>query len=247
MARIADLVVNLSANVAEFRSSMDTAAHSVNSLTEEFKKTKDAIFDFLAVREVVNFAKEAAEATEQWAFSIQKLTQLTGLSTQQAGAFTAIAKEEGVATETVSAALGRLSLVIANHPQKFKDLGIAIRDTSGQLLPMQTILGNTVKGLDEFKAGTDRSAAAASLLGRGAANLLPDLERLGPALNSANFERATQFIRALGLEMDASGIAKAREWEKAEADLGLVFLGVEIRLGARCSRLSKILLIKLSG
>ena len=210
---------------------MDTAASSVSSLTETLTSAKDAVIDFLATRAVVDFLKDAAEATEEWAFSIQKITQLTGLSAQSAAALAVVSREEGVSTDTVTTAMGRLSLVLANHPEKFKALGIAIKDAQGNLLPMQQILGNTVKGLDQFKQGADRDAAAASLLGRGMANLLPDMERLAPALAGPQWERAIALIKGMGLAIDQNGIARAREWEAAEKDLGIVFLGVENIIG----------------
>ena len=42
--------------------------------------------------------------------------------------------------------MARLGTIVATNPQKFAQLGIAIRDSSGQLLPMQTILRNTISG-----------------------------------------------------------------------------------------------------
>jgi hypothetical protein len=232
--RIADLIVNRSADVTSFRSSMNDSAESVKKLGTSFedaKKKVESLVELLAVAKGVEFIKQAVDATEEWAFSIQKLTQLTGQSTGSAATFMAVAREEGVSTDVVTTAIGRLSLALANHPQKFKELGIAVRDAQGQLLPMQQILANTTKGLDQFKIGADRDAAAATILGKGFANLLPDLQRLAPELTGPNWEKARQLIEGLGLAIDENGIAKAREWEKAQADLGLVFLGLENQIG----------------
>lgn len=234
MAKIADLIVSLSADVAQFRTSMADSAQSVKTLGESFedaKKKVGELVEFLAVAEGVKFIKEAVDATEEWAFSIQKLTQLTGQSSESAATFAAVAREEGVSTDVVTTAISRLSLALATHPQKFKELGIAVRDAQGQLLPMQQILANTTKGLDEFKVGADRDAAASLLLGKGFANLLPDLQRLAPELTGPNWEKARQLIEGLGLAIDEHGIAKAREWEKAEADLGLAFLAIQNQIG----------------
>lgn len=234
MAKIADLIVSLSADVAQFRSSMEDASTSVRHLGEDFedaKKKVEHLVEFLALKEAVKFIKEAADATEEWAFSIQKLTQLTGQSSESAATFLAVAREEGVSTDVVTTAIGRLSLALAGHPQKFQQLGIAIRDARGQLLPMQQILANTTKGLDQFKIGADRDAAAATILGKGFAGLLPDLQRLAPELTGPNWEKARQLIEGLGLAIDKDGIAKARDWEKAQADLGLAFLGIQNQIG----------------
>jgi hypothetical protein len=210
---------------------MQDSLISLKDQAESAKKTFEHLFDAFLIREGYNFIKEAANATEEWAFSVQKLSQLTGVSAEAAGALAGVAKEEGVSVDTVSAALGKLSLAIANHPKKFTELGIAIRDASGNLLPMEQILGNTVRGLDAFEVGTNRNAAATALLTRGFTNLLPELERLGPALNPANLERMREFLQGLGLAIDENGIARAREWEKAQADLGFVFLAFQNQIG----------------
>jgi hypothetical protein len=234
MESAAGNVKKLAETAEASKSNLNAMQASLNQLKESAetaKKTFEHLFDAFLIREGINFIKEAVEATQEWAFSVQKLSQLTGVSAQAAGELIGVAKEEGVSVDTIGAALGRVSLALANHPQKFKELGIAIRDASGQYLPLETMLGNTVKGLEAFKAGADRDAASASLLGRGFANLLPELERLGPALNPENLRRMGEFLQGLGLAIDQNGIARAREWEKAQTDLGFVFLAFENQIG----------------
>jgi hypothetical protein len=216
------------------KSSLKAMQESLTQLkdsAETAKKTFEHLFDAFLIREGINFIKEAVEATQEWAFSVQKLSQLTGVSAQAAGELIGVAKEEGVSADTVSAALGKISIALANHPQYFKELGIAVKDASGQMLPIEQILGNTVKGLEAYKEGANRDEAATHLLTRGFTTLLPELERLGPALNPANLQRMREFLEGLGLAMDEYGIARAREWEKAQADLGFVFLAFQNQIG----------------
>src|ERR1700733_9076274 len=108
MPRIADLIVGLSVDMAQFNTGMQQASEQVKHLGESFedaKKKVETLVEFLAVAEGVKFIKEAVEATQEWAFSLQKLTQLTGQSSESAATFAAVAREEGVSTDVVTTAI----------------------------------------------------------------------------------------------------------------------------------------------
>ncbi len=133
-------------------------------------------------------------------------------------------------TDVVTQAMARLGTTIATHPQKFQQLGISIHDASGQLLPMTDIMRNTIAGLDQFKAGTDRATAAGFLFGRGAEAWITQLDKLGPELKSGEWSQTAELVKGLGLSMDDAK-ATAEEWAKAEGMLKLELLGVENQIG----------------
>src|SRR5579863_2861249 len=227
MAKIADLIVNLSANVAEFRTSMNQASEDVRSLHSTILDAGAAVKDFLAGFVGYETIKRSIDATTEWADSIERMTEVTGLSAQASSALTASAREQGVQIESLNSFLQRLYEAVARTPQRFSELGISIRDASGNLLPMETIARNTIDTLDQFKVGSDRTAAAMSLLGRAGAQSVAEFSRFRDTLDATNMGHAAELVRAFGLEMDENGIRKARDWEHAEADLGLALLGVE--------------------
>src|SRR5579863_6758397 len=231
MAKIADLIVNLSANVAEFRTSMNQASEDVRSLHSTILDAGAAVKDFLAGFVGYETIKRSIDATTEWADSIERMTEVTGLSAQASSALTASAREQGVQIESLNSFLQRLYQSVARTPQRFSELGISIRDASGNLLPMETIARNTINALDQFKVGSDRTAAAMSLLGRAGAQSVAEFSRFRDTLDATNMGHAAELVRAFGLEMDENGIRKARDWEHAEADLGLALLGVENQIG----------------
>lgn len=238
MASIGELVISLRADIAQFRTSMDEAKQGISQVQSQFatateyaKAFVDVLGGFLATREVANILKESAEATRSWAEQLSTFQGLAGLSSTAAATLAASTQIAGVQTDVVNAAMARLGTTIATHPQKFEQLGIAIRDSSGQLLPMTTILRNTIAGLDEFKAGTDRAAAAGFLFGRGAETWITQLDKLGPELKSANWAENEALVKGLGLAME-DGKAKAEEWARAEGTLKLELLGVENQIGS---------------
>jgi len=232
MAKIADLIISLTAQTAEFRSAMSQAAGSVQSLEGTVKSAHKTVNDFVAAfagYEIFNALKRSAEATIEWASSIEKLSERTGLSAQAASALTVSAREQGVQIDTLQNFMQRLTMEVAKKPQEFAKMGIAIRDSAGNLLSLTQIASNTVKGLEEYKQGTDRSAAATVLLGKGAGTVVESIGRLGDTF--AGVAHAAKLAQDLGLELDKNQIAQAREWERSLADLQLAFLAIQNQLG----------------
>jgi hypothetical protein len=237
MPNIGNLVVSLRAEVAQFTSGINEAnqhlrkhASEVSRAREELERFTKAVVAFAAVRELAVFLKSAAAETQAWAEKLAAFQNIAGLSSKEAATFAASAQLAGVQSETVTQAMARLGTVIANHPQKFRELGISIRDASGNLLPMVQIMRNTIAGLDGFKAGTDRAAAAGHLFGKGAEAWITQLDKLGPELKAANWGETAALVKSLGLEME-NGKAVAAEWTRATGILNLEWLAFENEIG----------------
>jgi hypothetical protein len=237
MANIADLVVSLKADIADFRTGMDQANKSLGDMKSQFASAQEAASSFIekigeivAAREVVAFLEESAEATRNWAEQLSTFQGLAGLSSTAAATLAGATQLAGVGADVVTAAMARLGTTISTHPQKFEQLGIAIRDSSGQLLPMTDILRNTIAGLDQFKAGTDRATAAGFLFGRGAETWMTQLDKLGPELQAGQWSQTADLVKALGLSME-NAKATAEQWAQAQGTLKLELLGVENQIG----------------
>ncbi|HKD70475.1 MAG TPA: hypothetical protein VKB84_26795, partial [Candidatus Binataceae bacterium] len=76
MASVAELVISLRSDIAQFRSKMSTASQSVvqfgeaaDGLKNKINELVTGIAEFLAIREVVNFMREAVAQTNEWALS----------------------------------------------------------------------------------------------------------------------------------------------------------------------------------
>lgn len=231
MATIADLVVNLTANIASFKSSMNEASKSITELGDQIKETAKHVAEFLAVREVINFTREAAEATLEWSRQVEELANRMGTTAEQASVLAGSAREQGIQVSNLEGMMQRLSQRLATKPKEFATMGVSVRDASGNLLSMNQIMVNVIDRLDEFKAGADRDAAAQAILGRGAGELVANMERYREALDPAAQQRMNELLQAFGLIVDESGIRKSQEWEKAVNDLQIEFLGIQNVIG----------------
>src|SRR5262249_14262472 len=134
MATIADLVVNFVANIAEFKSSMEEAQKSVATFQDTVKAAATAVGAFFALREIVSLAEEAASATIEWSRSVEELAQRMGTTTEAASALAVSAREHGVEVQTVEQFTQALTRTLTTHEDRFRTLGIAIRDSSGAYL-----------------------------------------------------------------------------------------------------------------
>src|SRR5271169_2484296 len=111
---------------------MDSAADSIEGLQKTAQRAGEAIAEYLAVREVVSQLKEAVDATQEWALSIEKLNSITGVGAVQAAALTFAAKENGVQLDSLQAILGRLSRELATNEKAVTNVAGSIRDANGQ-------------------------------------------------------------------------------------------------------------------
>src|ERR1019366_1841797 len=89
---------------------------------------------------------------------------------------------------------------------------------------------NTVAGLDEFKAGSDRVAAAGLLFGRQSQIWLTQLEKLAPALSGANWSQTEALVNGLGLSMEDAK-KRAEEWNNTLGTLELAMMGIKVQVG----------------
>lgn len=234
---IGGITIDLVAQIAQFRADMKSAAGEVKGFASEISDSLHSleefnkhVQEFLAIREVISFLKESAQATQEWTHELASFQNLAGVSSVQAAALAASAKLAGVSAETVSGAFARLGTVIEKTPDKFSELGIKIHGANQQLLPFPQIMANTLAGLDKFKAGADRAAAAGLLVGKGNEAWITELSSLGPLLKSANFADTINLVQGLGL---ATGNAKEKEeeWNRTTGLLALEFLGFQNQLG----------------
>jgi len=218
MAAIADLVVNFVANIADFRASMEEAGKSVATFQDTIKTAAKAVGEFFALREVVRFAEEAASATIEWSRSVEELAQRMGTTTEAASALAVSAREHGVEVSTVEQFTQALTRTLTTHEDRFRTLGIAVRDTSGQYLSLEQIQQNTLNRLAQFEEGTNRNTAAQYLLQRAAGSVVGELGRLRETLDPSSMQHATEVAQAFGLVVE-NGAQKAKEWELALGDL----------------------------
>src|SRR5207253_11343465 len=150
------------------------------------------------------------------------LSHVLGVTTEQASVFAVAAREAGVPMGEVTAAIRGLIRTLNTNEAAFATFGIATRDAAGQLRPLPDLLTNVIGKLMGMEAGTQRLTAAQQLFRRAMPGMVEDLARW-----VAQLEHARGIAERFGVEMSEEGVASARAFQAATADLGLAWLGIE--------------------
>lgn len=188
------------------------AATSLDSAIGVLKGGFAALGGFLAVRQITAWTKEVLDAADAAA----DIGDAVGLTAEQFQAFDYFGKTAGGAD--MRTALTVLAKSAESGHKAFADLGVSLKDASGQFRPMADIATDSLAALADLDDGTKRVAYSAQLFGRSGNVLIPSLkngskafretfaeaQRLGVAFDTDLTENAGTFNDTLyGLRMQS--------------------------------------------
>lgn len=159
------------------------------------------------------FGKLASDAATS-AIATDRLASMLGTTMEKATALKIALGEIGVDTDSYTTMISKMTMKLREGEARFNELGIATRDSNGQLLDTEKITANALGALQNFKAGTDRNLASTETFGRGW-NEVIKLMRLTPETIEAARKKAIE----LGLSIGPEAVEAAHAYEKAHADL----------------------------
>ena len=163
---------------------------------------------------IVNKSFDAVDA-------LGKTSTQTGIATDTLQAFHLAARESGTTVEGANTALikfarsvGDASRGLKTQADIFKDLGVELKDTNGNMKSFDTLLVETAKGVSNMADQTTRAAALAGLFGRqgvvltgaikdlsnrGLKDFITRAKELGIVLSEKVIRRTEQFNDAVGV------------------------------------------------
>lgn len=170
-----------------------------------------------AIRGAINSADDMGE-----------LAQKLGVPVEALSALKYAAEKSGVSFEELQGSLLKLSRGMADSPEKFEKLGIAVRDAQGEIRPAVDVLKDIA---DRFKAmpdGAEKSALAMELFGKSGASMILALNGGGEGLQ-ALLDRA----RELGLVISQETSEAAGNFNDNLHDLGAIATGLATIIAAK--------------
>lgn len=118
-----------------------------------------------------------------------------GLTTESLSALAYAGKMTGVEFEDMTGALTKLSVKMSDAASGdkaatalFKDLGINVKDASGQLKTADTVFAEVADRFAQFEDGAAKTGLAVDLLGKSGARLVPTLNQGAAGLEAMNKE-----------------------------------------------------------
>jgi uncharacterized phage infection (PIP) family protein YhgE len=230
MASLGSLVVSLTAETAQFRTSMERASRTAET---NFKKIENlakgagiALAGYFTITQTAGFIKGAIDAAD----ALDDLSQRTGIATDELSKLIYAAQLSDVTQEQLSGAIQKLSRGMAEAAQgtgtaneAFAAMGVSIKDATGNLKTSDTVLRELADRFATYQDGVEKSALAQAIFGKSGAEMITFLnlgskgmadmgaeaERLGLVVMPDVAARAGEFNDNLDkLKGAASGVAR---------------------------------------
>lgn len=196
--------------VGKFREFGDSAGKEVDKSSAPLLALRDkfvAISALLAGGALFGKAvQQASEFTEQ---SIQ-LGKALGQSASGASVWIESLKDVGAGTDEFATAAKGLLKNVRENEDELNKMGLATRDASGNLRPMNALMLDAIKLTNEYAAGTDRGVAAQKIWGKGvdaSSNILK--------VNTETVRENEAAMRDLGLVVGQDDVESYERYDSA--------------------------------
>jgi phage-related protein len=158
--------VEYARGLGEAEKDSETFVDQVNSI---FQKLGIVAALAAAGSAIVDFGNKAAEAitqTAEYGDSIDKMSQKIGISAEAYQEWDAVMQHSGTSISTLQGSMRTLVKQAEKGSEAFKQLGISEQEVAE--LSKEDLFGRVIEGLQGMEEGSERTALAQQLLGRGA-------------------------------------------------------------------------------
>lgn len=190
-----------------------------------------AIAGFTSLAGAAALLKDSVKTTEDLAKGTAMISRTTGESTQEASRWVAVAKVRGLEVTRLNRSFVGLAKAIegANAGSKkqtelFKELGISQKELAKG--DVSQILGDISDAFAKMPDGAKKAADAQQLFGRGAASILPLLNRGNAALREQ-----LGLSDKYGTTLTKGQLAASLKAAQAQRELNLAMMGLKVQLG----------------
>lgn len=223
------LVAKLVLDSSEFDKGTDEAEQKAEGLGGKLKGAlstgaKVGVAALTAAGTAATFmTKELVQGVGQVASygdNIDKMSQKLGMSAEAYQEWDAILQHSGASIESMSGAMKTMALAAESDSDAFKKLGISEKEVS--TLSQEDLFKKVVTGLQEMGEGSERTALATKLLGRGAVEL-------GALLNTSaeDTEAMRQKVHELGGVLSDEAVKSAAAYQDSLQDMQTAFAGLK--------------------
>ena len=109
------------------------------------------------------------KATAKYGDNVDKMSQKMGITAKAYQEWDAIMKHCGTSIDSLKPSMKTLANAAQKNAEEFQKLGISQKEV--KTLSQEELFKRTIEGLQKMEEGTERTATASKLLGRGATEL----------------------------------------------------------------------------
>lgn len=192
--------------IKEFGKAEDDAGKKTLSLGDLIKANliSDAIKGGLqslanGVKSVGSAMGSALTNGASYADDILTMSAQTGIATEELQKYKSIAELTDVPLETLTGSMAKMTKSLEANEDKYKSLGVSIRNADGSLKDNEDIFNDTIGALGKMTNETERDVMAMSLFGKKAQDLNPLIKLGADGLNELS-QKAEQMGAVLSEE-----------------------------------------------
>lgn len=166
----------------------------------------------------------AASSTAQYGDNIDKMSQKLGVSSSFYQEWDAVLQHSGTSMDSMGATFKKLATASQNasadQEKAFKQLGLSMQEV--QSMSTEELFTSVVSGLQGMEEGSERTALATQLLGRGAMEM-------GALFNTSaeDTQAMIDTVNNLGGVMSGDSVKNAAAFQDSLQDLQTAFSGVQ--------------------
>lgn len=166
--------------------------------------------------------KAAIDETIKFTKETNVLARTLGISATEASAWNVALGDIYQDSDALVGVLGKLNRVLAEDEDKLNKLGIATRDSNGNLKSQADLLQQVTGYLAAFKDGTDKNVEGAKIFGKSWNEVAPVMQLTAEKIAAAK-EKADE----LGLTMTAESQGTVSAYRASMNDVGDVMLALK--------------------
>jgi len=210
---------NVSSAMSNVTSTFSSAFSTIGAAAASFGS---AIVAYLSVSAL----KGAIDAALSYRDSVEQLSRVMGITSEQASVLNVALKMVGVSAESYATANIRLAMHVKTSEGALNQLGVATRDTSGNLLSQTAIFNNAVAAMQQYKAGADQNQFALYAFGRNAQSIYEIMR-----LNNRVMAEAEQVAKSYGLILTSQASETMERYREKLAVITLLFDAIKMKIG----------------
>ena len=246
MATLATLLVKLVGDISGFSESMgkaeDVASKAGGSLASKLGGGLATVGKAAGGIALAGIAAAGTAmvgsvgAANDWAGKLDSLQDVLGTTADDSAALMVAIRGVGGDTDAITGQFAKLTTGIfdakgglSTSGVAMEKLGIAFRDSNGQLLPTTDLIKNIADRLALMPDGLEKTDAMMTLFGKSGKDMGDTMN----ALANGGLEAARVKAQALGLTIGQDGVEKSLAMGRAMEDLQMVGQGLAVSLGSQ--------------
>lgn len=222
MKPVAQLTIEMAANVARLQKDMEAAKRTVGSAMSQIErsagmamKALGALGVGLSAAAFAGWIKGAIDAIDK----TEELSQKVGVAVKDLAGLQLAFRMGGVEAGALQIALQKLSTGLTEGNAGLKAMGISSKNADGSLRSTREVLALVADEFASYQDGAQKTALAIEVFGKAGADLLPMLN--GGSKSLAEFD---EMARKLGITLDQETAEKAAQFNDT---LDLMKVGFE--------------------